>query len=156
MKTLESLESIIAGHPFCEGLAKEYVALITGCASNVRFAAGDRLFRTGEPADHFYILRHGDVAVEIQESGRGAITIETIHEGDVLGWSWLVPPYRWSFDARALTLVRAIAFDGACLRGKCEENHDLGYEVLKRVTQVVSDRLSAARLQLLDLYGRKP
>ncbi|MCA9771132.1 MAG: cyclic nucleotide-binding domain-containing protein [Myxococcales bacterium] len=156
MKTLESLESIIAEHPFCKGLDPRYVELLTGCASNVRFPAGERLFRTGEPADDFYILRHGDVAIEIREAARGTVTVETIHEGDVLGWSWLVPPYRWSFDARAITLVRAIAFDGACLRGKCEENHDLGYEVLKRVTQVVSDRLAATRLQLLDLYGNKP
>jgi hypothetical protein len=72
----------------------------------------------------------------------------------VLGWSWLGPPHRWLFEGRAVTLVRAIALDGACLREKCEANHDLGYELLKRVTHVIADRLAAARLQLLDLYGR--
>jgi hypothetical protein len=83
------------------------------------------------------------------------MTIETIGEGEVLGWSWLFPPYRWQFDAQAVGLVRAIAFDGRCLRGKCEEDHDLGYWLMQRFAQVMSQRLQATRLQLLDLYGTR-
>jgi CRP-like cAMP-binding protein len=84
--------------------------------------------------------------------GQGRITIETIASGDVLGWSWLFPPYRWHFDAQALELTRAIAFDGACLRAKCDDDHDLGY-ALQRFARIMMQRLQATRLQLLDVYG---
>ena len=150
---METLERILAEHPFLQGLDQSYVALLVGCASNVVFRAEEQLFREGTPANQFFIIRHGDVAVELHVPGRGALTIDTVHEGEVLGWSWLVPPYRWSFSARALTLTRAIAFDGACLRAKCEENHDLGYELLRRFSTVMAERLQSTRLQLMDLYG---
>ncbi len=78
---------------------------------------------------------------------------QTVAEGDVLGWSWLFPPYRWVFDAQALELTRALVFDGTCLRGKCEDDHNLGYELMKRFAHVVVQRLQATRLQLLDVYG---
>jgi CRP/FNR family cyclic AMP-dependent transcriptional regulator len=84
---------------------------------------------------------------------RGFATLQTVSEGEVLGWSWLLAPYRWRFGARTLQPTRALAFDGKCLRGKCEDDHDLGYELLKRFTNVVTERLEATRLQLLDLYG---
>ena len=86
---------------------------------------------------------------------RGLITVQTVREGDVLGWSWLFPPYRWHFGARTLQTTRALAFDGKCLRGKCENDHDLGYELFRRFSQVITERLEATRLQLLDLYGAK-
>jgi CRP-like cAMP-binding protein len=73
--------------------------------------------------------------------------------GEVLGWSWLIPPYHWKFDARAIEQTRALALDGKCLRTKCEEDHDLGYELLKRFAQIMEERLQATRLQLLDVYG---
>ena len=83
----------------------------------------------------------------------GITTLQTVGEGDALGWSWLVPPYQWRFGARTLQPTRALAFDGKCLRAKCEEDHDLGYELLKRFLHVVTERLESTRLQLLDLYG---
>ena len=98
-------------------------------------------------------MRHGRVVLETFVPGRGALTIETLEEGDLLGWSWLFPPYRWHFDARALDLVRAVAFDGACLRGKIDDDHALGYELLDRFSPVMLERLQATRLQLLDVYG---
>jgi hypothetical protein len=91
--------------------------------------------------------------VELLIPNRGYTTLQTVGEGDVLGWSWLLPPYRWRFGARTLQPTRALTFDGKCLRNKCEEDHDLGYELLKRFTFVVTERLEATRLQLLDLYG---
>ena len=91
--------------------------------------------------------------MELMIPQRGFATLQTVSEGEVLGWSWLLPPYRWRFGARTLQPTRALAFDGKCLRGKCEEDHDLGYELLKRFTNVVTERLEATRLQLLDLYG---
>jgi hypothetical protein len=81
------------------------------------------------------------------------VTIHTRHEGEVLGWSWMVPPYRWHFDARASETTRAIAMDGKCLRTKCDEDHDLGYEIMKRFSLVIAERLEATRLQLMDIYG---
>ncbi len=151
---MKGLEDILAEHPFSRGLDRAHLSLLLGCATNVRFEAGASLFKAGESADRFYIVRAGQVAIEIHEPGRGRITVETVGEGDVVGWSWLVPPHRWLFDGRAVTLCRAIALDGACLRAKCDENHDLGYELLRRVATTVGERLAGARLQLLDIYGR--
>ena len=149
---METLERVLAEHAFFEGLDTRYLHLLVGCASNVRFDAGQYIFREGEEANQFYLIRHGKVGVEIHAAERGSITIQTLGEGEVLGWSWLVPPYQWQFDARALELTRAIALDGKCLRTKSEEDHDLGYELLKRFVHVVEDRLQAARLQLLNIY----
>ena len=150
---MQTLEPILAEHPFFKNLDRRYLELIVGCASNVRFNAGEFIFREGEEADRFYIIRHGKIALEVFAPDRGPLTIQTIGEGDVLGWSWLFPPYRWHFDARALELTRAIALDGKCLREKCEEDHDLGYELVKRFAQIIMERLQATRLQLLDVYG---
>jgi CRP-like cAMP-binding protein len=111
------------------------------------------ILRAGEPADRFYIIRHGKVGVEVFAPEVGPITIETLGEGDVLGWSWLFPPYRWVFDARALELTRAIALDGKCLREKCDEDPRLGYDLMKRFAQIMVERLQATRLQLIDLYS---
>ncbi len=150
---MQTLEPILAKHPFFEGLEPKYLQLITGCASNVRFEAGTYIFHEGEAASHFSIIRQGKVALETFAASRGPITIETIEAGEVLGWSWLFPPYRWHFDARVVEPARAIVLDGVCLRTKGETDHDLGYELVKRVAQIMMQRLQATRLQLLDVYG---
>lgn len=150
---IQTLESIVSEHPFFKGLDDQHIKLVAGCAKNVRFSEGEIVFREGDPADQFYFIREGLVAVELLIPQRGYTTLQTVGEGDVLGWSWLMPPYRWRFGARTLQPTRALAFDGKCLRNKCEEDHDLGYELLKRFTFVVTERLEATRLQLLDLYG---
>ncbi len=149
---MENLERILAEHPFFEGIDPGYVQLVAGCAANVRFDAGQRIFCTGDEAEQFFLIRHGRVNVEVRSPGRGAATIQSLGEGEILGWSWLLPPYRWHFDARAAELTRALALDGKCLRTKCEEDHELGYELLKRFSQIIVQRLDAARLQLLDIY----
>jgi CRP/FNR family transcriptional regulator, cyclic AMP receptor protein len=150
---IQTLEGIVSEHPFFKGLEERHIQLIVGCAKNVRFDEGEILFHEGDPADQFYFIREGLVAVELMIPQRGFATLQTVSEGEVLGWSWLLAPYRWRFGARTLQPTRALAFDGKCLRGKCEEDHDLGYELLKRFTNVVTERLEATRLQLLDLYG---
>lgn len=150
---MQTLEPYLAEHPFLKGLDLHHLKIIVGCASNVRFDAGQYILREGEEANNFYIIRHGIIAVELFAGERGTITIQTIGEGEILGWSWLIPPYRWRFDAKAVELTRAIALDGKCLRNKCEQEHDLGYELLKRFTHVITQRLEATRLQLLDVYG---
>ena len=148
-----SLENVLADVPFLEGLAPGALALIAGCAGNVHFAAGESLFREGEEADTFYIVRHGSVALETFVPARGPVVIETIEGGEVIGWSWLFAPYRWHFDARALTAVRATGFDGACLRQKCNDDPALGYDLMGRFAQVLIERLQWTRLRLLDVYG---
>ena len=153
---METLERIIAQHPFLKDLDSEYIKLIVGCASNVRFNAAQFLFHEGEEANQFYMIRQGKVALQISAAQRGVITLQTVGEGDILGWSWLIPPYHWRFDVRALELTRAIALDGKCLRTKSEEDHNLGFELLKRFSKIIAERLEATRLQLLDLYGTRP
>jgi CRP-like cAMP-binding protein len=150
---MESLERIIAEHPFLKGMSPEHLQLIAGCASNIRFDAGSYIFHEGEEANAFFIIRQGKVALELNAVQRGVMNIQTLGEGEILGWSWLIPPYSWRFDARAIELTRAIALDGKCLRVKCEQDHDLGYAMLKRFVDILSQRLDATRLQLLDLYG---
>ncbi len=152
---MRNLESILTESRFLAGMKKEQLELITGCATNVRFDAGQYLFREGEEANHFYLIRHGMVSLELYSPEKGSISIQTMGEGDTLGWSWLIPPYRWMSDARAVELTRAIALDGKCLREKCEKDHDLGYELFKRVANILTDSLAAANIQLLDMYGAK-
>lgn len=150
---MKTLEPYIAEHPFLKNLEPQHLKILVGCASNVRFDAGQFILREGEEANNFYIIRHGKVSLEIFTPDRGPITIQTIGDGEVLGWSWLIPPYHWHYDARALELTRAIALDGKCLRMKCEQDHDLGYELLKRFAHIITQRLEATRIQLLDVYG---
>ena len=152
---METLERIIAEHPFLAGLDPEFTKLMVGCASNVRFKKGDYLFREGDPANTFFLIRNGKVAVEIFAPQRQPIIVATLEEGEILGWSWLLPPYQWKHQARATEEVRALALDGKCLRTKCEANHDLGYEVLKRFAQIIEQRLEATRMQLLDVYAAR-
>ncbi|VVM06912.1 CRP-like cAMP-activated global transcriptional regulator [Methylacidimicrobium cyclopophantes] len=146
----------LAGHRFFSGIDPAIVETLAECAREVSFAAGEYLVREGEPADRFFLLEYGTVALELHRPGRDPLVLETIHEGEVVGTSWVVPPYRWSADARALDLVRAIAIDVRCLRGKSDSDPKLGYELLKRFLPLFVQRLEAVRLQLLDVYGKSP
>jgi len=150
----EGLERIVLEHPFFTTLAEHHVRLAAGCAKNVRFREGEYLLHEGDPANEFYLLREGRVALEINAPGRPGIIIQTLGPGEVVGVSWLVSPYRWTFDARALEPVRAISLDAACLRGKCESDHDLGFAMMNCFVPLLTQRLQATRLQLLDVYGR--
>ena len=150
---MKTMGDILREQPFFAGMAERHLDLLTGCASNARFDAGAPIIREGEGADHFWLLTHGRAAVEIFVPGRGAVTVDTIREGDILGWSWLFPPHRWRYDAHAVELVRAIAIDGRCLREKAEADHDLGYDLMRRFAAVVIDLLTATRLQLVDMYA---
>ncbi len=151
---IEGLDRIVREHPFFAGLSEDRILLVAGCARNVRFDPGQYLSRTGESADEFYLIRHGRVALELSAPGRGSISFETLSPGDVVGLGWLIPPYRRTSDARALDLVRAIGMDAKCLRGKCDADHDLGYEMMQRFVPRVVERLYQTRLQLLDVYGK--
>ncbi len=153
MVQIEGLDRVLREHPFFEGMNDAYRELVAGCAANEVFHAGDYVYREGDPADKFYLIRHGRVALEVHVPGKTPIIVETLKSDDLMGWSWLVPPYRASFDARAQELTRLVSLDAACLRGKMEKDSALGYELHKRFAPVVAARLAAARRQLIDLYG---
>src|SRR5581483_8784578 len=146
----QQLDEVLSQIPFFAGMSDDAVALIAGCGRNVHFDEGETILRQGDPADTFYVIRHGSVAVGNFVPPRGEIVIEA---GEVLGWSWLFPPYRAHFDARALSAVRATQFDGACLRDKCEADTVFGFDVVRRFSQVLMERLQWTHLRLLDMYG---
>ena len=150
---IETLERVIYQHPFFQDMSEHHIELIAGCAKNLRFQAGQTILQEGQEANEFYLIREGLVAVELMTPKKRFARVQTIGTGDVLGWSWLVSPYRWRFSARACQPTRALAFDGRCLREKCEDDRGLGYQLLKRIAIIVSERLDATQLQLLDLYG---
>lgn len=153
MVSLQNLGRIIDEHPFFRGIDEGLRALLVGCAANERFEAGAFLFREGQPADKFYLVRAGTVNVELDMPGRKPIVLETVLDGEVLGWSWMVEPHRYAFSARAQTLVRVLSFDARCLTRKMEADPVLGYAVLRRFVPVMAHRLASARLQMLDLYA---
>jgi CRP/FNR family transcriptional regulator, cyclic AMP receptor protein len=150
---VQTLDQLMAQAPTFAGLESSHLELIAGCGVNEHIEAGSYLLREGEAADRFFLIRQGSVALEVHAPGRGSIVIETLDAGDVVGWSWLFAPYRWQLDARAIEACRLIAFDGACLRGKCEADHELGYQLMSRFAAQIVERLQATRLQLLDVYG---
>ena len=150
---LRTIADLLRDHAFLAGLDPATVSFIADCGRNVHFGPDEYLFREGEAADCFYILREGRVALEAYLPGRGPLVIDTVGPDALLGVSWLVPPYRWTFDGRALEPVRAVALDGECIRAKCEGDPALGFELMKRLVGVIQARLESARTRLLDLYG---
>lgn len=153
---MRTIADLLEDSPFFAGLDLDALAFFAGCAQTARFDTGEMLFRAGQPADTFHIVRHGLVAIELNVPARGSVSLATLDDGDVVGWSWLVPPHIWMFDARAAAPTSAVSFDGACLRDKCDADPALGYELMKRVSHVMYERLQAARIQLLDMYGGAP
>jgi CRP-like cAMP-binding protein len=150
---IHDLEHYLAHHPFFAGLAPEHLALLRGCASNVNFAAGESIFSQGGAAEHFYLLRDGRVALEFPHPAGNGVVIDTLDDGDILGASWLIAPYRWPYDARALAPTRALALDAVCLRAKCDADPVLGYDLSRRFAAVIVERLHAAELRLTDMYA---
>jgi CRP/FNR family cyclic AMP-dependent transcriptional regulator len=148
-----TLEPLLRDHPFLRGLEPEYLPLLAGCATNVRFGEGSFMFREGEAADRCFLIREGKMALEIAAPGRGSIILQTLAAGDVAGFSWLLEPHQWQFDGRTVEPVRAIALDGVCLRGKCADDPRLGFELMQLVARLAVQRLQATRLRLLDVYG---
>lgn len=145
-----SIRELLASHPLFVEFPPNYLDILADCATNVHFHAGDTIFREGDEADRFYLLSEGEVALEAFSLELGHLPIQTLQGGDVFGWSWLVPPYRWRFDAEARTEAKALALDGKRLRTRCEEDPVFGYELLKRVVVLMEQRLQATRAQLVE------
>jgi CRP-like cAMP-binding protein len=145
----ETLEKILDGHPFFRGMKESYLRTIVDSATVVRFEPGDVIFEEGEPAHRFYLIRTGRVALQLVSYRIEPFTLTTLDQGDIVGWSWLFPPYRWKFTARALGVTRAISLDGARLRAICDEDHDLGYELMKRLAQIIDNRVESFSAHLV-------
>lgn len=152
--TVRGMHALLAEHPLFRDFDAEALARLAECARNERHRPGETIFREGESAERVYILRRGDVALEMAAPGRAPLVVETLHAGDVLGWGWLVPPYRAMADARAQTEVGLVGLDAACVRRKCDESPAIGYQMFKAWLPHLSARMRAQRLALLDLYGR--
>jgi len=148
---IHTIPGILGEVPFFKDLKPEYREFLAGCARNVHFKPGEFLLLAGKDTTHFYLIREGHVALEM-EAGNKVFSIQTIGEGQILGWSWLVPPYTWHYDARAVEPVSAISFDAKCVREKCEKDPVFGYELLKRFSRLIAERLMATRIQMADLY----
>jgi len=147
---------LLAVHPFVVGMEESQVRRIAECLTTVTQLSTDQaIFHSGGVARVLYLIRSGDVALEVAGPGAGTRIVATLHAGDALGWSWMFPPYRWAFDARALAPTEAIVIDGEKLRQCAAADHELGYQVVWRVAREMADRLQATRLQLLDVYGER-
>ncbi len=151
--TIRSIADYLSAHPFFDGLAASDISELAGCAHNEHVRPGEFLFRAGTPADHFYVITHGRIGLELHNPGSGSHVLDSAGDGEVLDWPWLIPPYEWFFDGRAAESTSVISLDSACLRRKCAADPRLGYELIQRVAQVMSHRLQATRVRLLDLYG---
>ena len=152
---MKNIIDLLYEHPFFSGMREDYIALIAGCADNHVVRAGEYIARENDSADHFYLIRRGRIAIEIHLPNRGSLCLQTLQEGDVVGWSWLFPPHCWAFDAHAQTDVHTLRLDGRCLRKKCAEDTQLGYDLMQRFARIMTERLQATRLQLLDIYGNQ-
>ena len=148
-----TMEEVMSTHPFFSGMDSKLITTLVSCAGNRVFQPGEYLCREGEQADSFYLIRSGRVTLEVYAAPRGPLRIETLQEGDVLGWSWLMAPYRWHFDAKAVATVQALALDARSLRDRCELDHELGYQLLTRFSNLIEERLQTIRSQLLAVYG---
>lgn len=149
---MKHIKDLIAEHGLLADLDPRMIEVIAGCGQNVGFEDNEYILKEGGPADQFYLLRKGHVSLEMYVPGRGNVIFQTLSAGDMIGVSWLVEPYIWSFDARALENARAVAFNAKCLRDKIEQDSALGYALMKKFVPVLLSRINAARLQTLDLY----
>jgi len=147
------LSSELLKYDLFSDLSKEQVTKFARCSQIVNFKKDDFIFKYHETADRFYFLINGKVSLAINAKADSSIPIQTINEGQIVGLSWLAPPYKWYFDGIAITDVTAICIDSECARYSMERDHELGYKLLKRFMAMMSGRLQATRLQLLDIYS---
>lgn len=150
---MSTMLELLTEHPFLAGLPPGWLERLAGQVRRVGYPPGHRIFHEGGPAEHFWLITTGRVALDIHVPGRGDVLIETLPPGAVLGWSWLFPPYRWHFGAVAAELTHTIQFDAAGVVRLCDEDPQFGFVLLHRFIGVLADRLQATRVRLLDLYA---
>jgi CRP-like cAMP-binding protein len=150
MKTIYDLLSEIT---FFSDMPPDKLEYVSGCGQNVHFKPGEYLGKEGDPANRFFVITKGKVAIELHHPIKGQLTIRTLGPGDLAVFSWIIPPYRMHFDLRALDHTSAISFDGKCVREKCDKDIELGYQLMKGFANEMDKRLKDTRLQLLDVYS---
>lgn len=137
-------------HPFLAGMNPHHLLLLTDCADVIHFKKGEIILNEGDHADCFYLLETGKVVLEATTKEHKHVLVETISAGELLGWSWMFPPYIWHFTARAAEATDALGFSGPALREYCEKVHSLGYELFKRMSAVMTHRVQSARMKMLE------
>ena len=150
---MKTVTQFVREHSLFAGMDQDQVDYVAGCGQLRRFKEGDYLTRENDPADYFFLLLEGRALIETHQHNLPAAPLLTINANDIVGWSWLIPPYRYQFDARATTNLRTVELNGRCIRDKCEGDPALGYELLKRLASVMVSRIHGARFQLLDVYS---
>jgi CRP-like cAMP-binding protein len=150
---MQTIDELIAEAPVFAGLKPEYLQLISSWGRLIELDADEYVLREGERAQTFYIIRRGAIALEVRGAGRAVLIVDTKHDGDIVGWSWLFAPYRWQFDGRTTETCSLVAIEGARLRDMCEDDHEFGYQLMRRFASVVQQMLQNTRMQLLDFYG---
>ncbi len=147
---IEVTAAALAAHPMLRGMSTDHLAMLAGSASDVAFPAGHRLFEEGGNASHFWLLQSGSVALDLHVPGQGRVRIDTVGLGELLGWSWRFPPYRWAFGAVAASPVEAFEFDAQAVRASCASEPELGHVVSERLARVLAKRLQSTRVRLIS------
>ena len=150
---IEVNAATLATHPFLRGMSRDQLSMLAETACDVRFPAKRRLFEDGGNATRFWLIQCGHVSLDLDVPGEGPVVIETIGMGELLGWSWLFPPYKWAFGAVAATAVEAFEFDAPAVRNRCAADPALGYQLNQRITEVLAKRLRATRIRLIARSG---
>lgn len=154
--TDQGILGTFTSHDFLRRLGDRHLMLLASGAKPFTAAPGEHLSREGEPATTFYLIQSGHVEVGTRDASRGEVIVQSVGPGDVVGWSWLLPPYRWQFDARAVDTVQGVAFDAEWLREKCEQDHELGYHLLTQLVAVIASRLAATWRQVAGVQAVRP
>ena len=147
---IEVTAAALAAHPMLRGMSAGHRAVLAGSASDVAFPAGHRLFEEGGSANHFWLLQSGSVALDLHVPGQGRVRIDTVGLGELVGWSWRFPPYRWAFGAVAISPVEAFEFDARAVRASCVSEPEFGHEVTERLARVLAKRLESTRVRLIS------
>jgi CRP/FNR family transcriptional regulator, cyclic AMP receptor protein len=150
---IEVNAAALATHPFLHGMPSDQLSVLAEAACDVTFPARHRLFEDGGSANRFWLIRSGHVALDLHVPGEGPVIIETIGMGELLGWSWLFPPYKWAFGAMTAGAMEAFEFDAPMVRERCAAYPELGYEFNQRITRVLAKRLQATRIRLISRSG---
>jgi len=152
---MKRIVDILGEHAFFQDLSKDHLSFIAGCAKNKVFNEREVIANPGDPADEFYLIRHGQAALTLEIPPNKPFIYQTLGQDEILGLAWLISPYKWTVSVYATETLRTIAIDGACLRRKCEEDPNLGFKLMKHLVQVLVAREEGARLHLLDVYAAK-
>jgi len=144
---------LLSDHPFFRGMTVDQIKVVADTGIPVSYREGETVFTEGGHADFCLLILDGDVALELQTPGHGPQVMQTLHAGELLGWAWMFPPFRWHFDAHVHSDTKAIRFDGPQLQAAAEADPVLGYELMKRFTRILVDRMQSIRIQLLDVYS---